>query len=127
MIIKVIIVGIVSAILSVILRQHKPEYSSIIAIACGIVIVSMIKDDLAAVVDTIRSAVKSLEIESTYISTLIKIIGIAYLTQFGASICEDAGEKAIAMKLELAGRLVIILMTAPIMFAIINLITGILP
>ena len=127
MIIRVVAVAIVSAIISVLLRQHKPEYSSAVAIACGIVILSMIKDDLAAVVNAVESAVINLDIESTYMSTLIKIIGIAYLTQFGASICEDAGEKAIAMKLELAGMIIIILMTAPIMFAIINLVTGILP
>lgn len=127
MIIKIIIISMVCAILSLILRQYKSEYSSMVAIACGIIIIIMLKDDIESVVATIRTTVKSLGIETVYIETLIKIIGISYLTQFGASICEDAGERAIAMKIELAGRITIILMTAPIMFAILNLITGILP
>lgn len=127
MIIKIIIIALVSAMLSMITRQYKPEYSSLIAIACGVLIIAMLKDDIMAVVDAIHSSVKSLGIETSYITTLIKIIGIAYLTQFSASICEDAGERAISMKIELAGRLTIILMSAPIMFAILSLITGMLP
>ena len=78
-------------------------------------------------IDAIITYAGELGIESSYIMLLLKVIGIAYLTQFGASVCEDAGEKAIAMKVEFAGRITIILMSAPLMFAIINLITGILP
>ncbi|OQB14172.1 MAG: Stage III sporulation protein AC/AD protein family protein [Firmicutes bacterium ADurb.Bin193] len=127
MIIKIIALGLAGAIISVLLRQYKNEYSSAIAIAFCVIIFVLLKDDIAAVFDTLRSYIQRLGIDTEYIIILIKIIGIAYLTQLAASICEDAGEKAIAMKIEFAGRLTIILMSAPLMFAILNLITGILP
>ncbi len=127
MIIKIIAIAIVGAVLSVILRQYKPEYAIGVAVACGIVLLTMLKDDIAAVLAALRTSADVLGIDTVYINTLIKIVGVAYLTQFGASVCEDAGEKAIAMKVELAGRLVIVLLSAPVLLALIKLITEILP
>lgn len=127
MIVKVIIIAIAAAMVSVILRQYKSEFSSAVAIATGVIIFNLIKDDIFTVISLIKESIEGLGIETTYIATLFKIIAIAYLTQFGASICEDVGEKSIAMKVELAGRLTILIMTAPLMFAVINLILGILP
>ena len=127
MIIKIVAIAVISAVISVVLRQIKPEFAGAVAIACSVLIIAMIRNDLFAVIDAIITYAGELGIESSYIMLLLKVIGIAYLTQFGASVCEDAGEKAIAMKVEFAGRITIILMSAPLMFAIINLITGILP
>ncbi|MDR0406093.1 MAG: hypothetical protein LBH54_04755 [Clostridiales bacterium] len=127
MIIKIIAAGIISAALSLTLRQYKSEYTGLVAVGCGAVMLAMLSDDLAAAVGAVRAAADGLGLEPSYITTLIKITGIAYLTQFGASVCEDAGERAIAVKIEFAGRITILLMSAPLVFAILNLITGILP
>ena len=127
MIVKIIAIAMAGAILNVIVRQHKSEFSFAVAIATGIVIFSLIKDDVLSVISLTKDYIESLGFETKYIATLFKIIAVAYLTQYGASICEDVGEKSIAMKVELAGRLTIIIMTAPIIFAVINLIMGILP
>ncbi|NLB81715.1 MAG: stage III sporulation protein AD [Clostridiaceae bacterium] len=127
MIVKIAAIAIVGAITSVILRSIKPEFCIGIAIACSVLIILTIKDDIAAVIDVMMQYANDTGIQTTYIIMLIKIIGIAYLTQFAASICEDAGEKTIAMKVEFAGKVAIMIMSAPLMFTIINLITGILP
>lgn len=127
MMIKITAVAVIGAAVSVILRHIKPEYCIGVAIACSVIIMLMIKDDITAVIDAMLQAADEMGIELAYLTLLIKIIGVAYLTQFASSICEDAGEKAIAMKVEFAGRISIILMSAPLMFAVINLITGMLP
>ncbi|MCK9478331.1 MAG: hypothetical protein M0R40_02375 [Firmicutes bacterium] len=127
MMIKVAAVAVIGAAVSVVLRHIKPEYCIGVAIACFVIIMMMIKDDIAAVIDTMLLSANEMGIDSVYVTLIIKIIGVAYLTQFASSICEDAGEKAIAMKVEFAGRISIILMSAPLMFAVINLISGILP
>ena len=62
-----------------------------------------------------------------YFSLLIKITGIAYLSEFATNICKDSGETAIASKVELAGRVIIIAMSVPILGALIDTITNILP
>ncbi len=127
MIIKIAAVAIVGAMASVILRSIKPEFCMGAAIACSVLIIALIKEELAAVIDVMLQYANEMGIEEKYIALLIKVIGIAYLTQFAASICEDAGERAIAMKVEFAGRVTILLMSAPLMFAVLNLIMGILP
>ena len=127
MITKVIMLAMAAAVLGVILRQQKGEFAMMISIAVGAVIFYMLKDEAFAAVSAVTAAVERMGIKTEHMSVLFKVIGIAYLTQFGASVCADAGEKAIAMKIELAGRLSIILMTIPVMLAVIDLITGILP
>jgi len=60
-------------------------------------------------------------------STILKIIGIAYIAEFGAEVCKDAGEGAIASKIELAGKVIIIVLAAPIITSLLDLIVEIMP
>ena len=127
MIIKIAAVAMIGAILSLVLRHIRPEFCVGVAIATSVLIVIIIKDDIAALIELMRQWAEEANIETPYIMLLVKIIGTAYLTQFASSICEDAGEKAISVKMEFAGRVAIILMSAPLMFAVVSLITGMLP
>lgn len=62
-----------------------------------------------------------------YVETILKIIGIAYIAEFGAQITRDAGQGAIASKIELGGKILIMAMAIPILTVIIETILGLIP
>ena len=64
---------------------------------------------------------------ATYLSIILKITGIAILTEFGVSICKDAGEAAIASKIEFGGKIIIMSISIPIISALLEVITTIIP
>ncbi len=66
-------------------------------------------------------------INLVYVQTILKIIGIAYIAEFGAQIAKDAGQGAIASKIELAGKVLIMIMAIPIISVIIETVIGLLP
>lgn len=127
-IISIVGIGIVSTILAVLLRQsNKSELALLISLTTGIVIFSMVLDKLKYVVETLSNLVTKTNIEFAYFSVIIKIIGIAYIVEFGAQISRDAGEEAIASKIELGGKVVLMVLAMPILLALMDLITKILP
>ncbi|NLJ99484.1 MAG: stage III sporulation protein AD [Tissierellia bacterium] len=127
-IISIVGIGIVSTILAVLLRQsNKSELALLVSLTTGIVIFSMILDKLKYVVETLNNLITKTSIEFAYFSVIVKIIGIAYIVEFGAQISRDAGEEAIASKIELGGKVVMMVLAMPILLALMDLITKILP
>lgn len=127
-IISIVGIGIVSTILVVLLRQsNKSEFALLVSLATGIVIFSMILNKLKYVVETLSLLIKSTNIEFAYFSIILKIIGIAYIVEFGSQISRDAGEEAIASKIELGGKVVMMVLAMPILLALMDLIIKILP
>lgn len=127
MIVKIVAIGITAAVLAVVLRKEKPEYAVTVSIACGLVILALVLNDLRAVLDTVKSVSVKSGISEQYIIMMVKIIGIAYLTEFAASIANDAGEGSIASKIQFAGKVSIIILSTPLFLSLLNLITGLLP
>ncbi len=62
-----------------------------------------------------------------YVETILKIIGIAYIAEFAAQITKDAGQGAIASKIELAGKILILAMAIPILTVMIETIIKLIP
>ena len=55
------------------------------------------------------------------------MIGVAYLAEFGAQVCRDAGENSIAAKIEFAGKIIILIMAVPILMAVLESIISFIP
>jgi stage III sporulation protein AD len=62
-----------------------------------------------------------------YVSVAVKVIGVAYMAELGASVCTDAGESAIAAKIELAGRVMLLVLAMPVLMDLLNIILGLIP
>ena len=104
-VVQIVGIGIVSTILVVLLRQsNKPEFALLVSLVTGIIIFSMILGKLKYVIETLSGLARNTSIEFAYFSTILKIIGIAYIVEFGAQISRDANEEAIASKIELGDR-----------------------
>lgn len=126
-IIQIIGIGIIAAIFSVTIKQEKPELAVLISIAAGILIFFLIAERLPHIVGVFNDIVNKTQVDTIFISTLLKIIGIAYITEFGSQICKDMGENSIASKIELGGKVIIMILGLPILTALTETILGILP
>lgn len=110
-IISLVGLGIVSAILSVVIKQYRPEYSIYISLISGILILGAV---ITAVTPALKSLVDMIGGEGGYGEILLKALAICYITHFAAMSCEDAGEKAIAAKIDLAGRAALLILSLPL-------------
>ena len=126
-IIKIIGIGLISLIIIIMLKQYKPEYAIFISILTGILILFLIMDKLTGIINLVNSIQNKLSINTQFISILIKITGIAFLSEFAVSMCKDSGETAIASKIELGSKIIIISMSIPIISNLLELILKILP
>ncbi|MFY9214694.1 MAG: stage III sporulation protein AD [Tissierellaceae bacterium] len=119
--------GLIATILVVILRSVRSDFAIYISILAGVIIFSMIIQHLSYIIDTIRDLSRRANLEITYFSTILKIIGTAYIVEFGAQLSRDAGENSIAMKIELAGKIIIMTLAIPILLSLMDLIVKIMP
>lgn len=126
-IIKIIGIGIISLIIIVILKQYKPEYAVYISIGASILIFSIIAAKMSGIIDLLKNLASKSSVDSNFLILLIKITGIAILTEFAVSICKDSGESAIASKVDLGGKVIIMTLSIPIMSSLLETIVKILP
>lgn len=110
----IIALGIIGAILSVTVRAYRPEYGIVLGIICSAVIMFFMVGAIREVLENLERIVKDTGIDISYFKIIIKVTGIAYLTQFGAQTARDAGEAAIAQKVDSAGKIAVMLMTIPV-------------
>lgn len=111
---KVIGIGIVGGILAVAVKKTNPELGMQVSIAAGVIVFCLVLGYLAQAVNFIRSFAE--QYGALYQGTLVllKVIGIAYLCEFGVQVLKDAGENALAVKVELAGKVIIFAVTLPL-------------
>lgn len=126
-ILQIVGIGIIATILAVVLRQQKPEYALQISIITGLLIFLFVITKLSYVVQVLSSLAERVDLDFLYFSTILKVIGIAYIAEFGAQISRDAGENAIASKIELGGKILIMVLAIPILTALLDLIIKIIP
>ena len=126
-IVQIVVIGIIASILSITLKRHNPEISMVIGIVAGVIIVMIVMPKLGVVIDMFYRISQNTNLDKVYIAIVLKIIGIAYISEFGVQICKDAGEGAIASKIELVGKITIMLVSAPILVALMELIITIMP
>lgn len=127
-IVQIVGIGIISTILIILLRKsNKAEFALLVSAITGMIIFSMVIDKMRYVIETLSSLARNVNMEFTYFSTILKIIGIAYIVEFGAQISRDAGENAIASKIELGGKVIMMVLAMPIILALLDLIMKVLP
>ena len=126
-IIKIIGVGLIALIIIIILKQYRPEFVIYVSIIAGVIILILIMDKVSAIIDLLTSLSNKTVINNEFLVLLIKITGIAFLTEFSVSLCKDSGETAIANKIDIGGKVIIISMSIPIIASLLETIIKILP
>ena len=123
-IMQIVMVGIITAVLSITIKKQAPEIALLLSIVGAILIFMMILPKITAVLEILENITGRIQGGMSFLGTVFKITGIAYIAEFGSQICKDAGEGSIASKIELAGKALILAMAAPIIMTLLNLITA---
>lgn len=126
-VIKIIGIGLLALIIIVILKQYKPEFAIYVSMVAGVLILVLSIQKLTGIINLLQSLANKTYINKRFLSILLKITGIAFITEFAVSICSDAGEKAIASKIEIGSKVIIIAMSLPIITSLLELVIEILP
>lgn len=126
-IIKIIGIGLISLIVIIIIKQYRPEFAVYVSLIAGALILVLVLDKMSGVINLLTNLANKTSINKDFIFLLIKITGIAFLTEFAVSICKDAGESAIATKIDMGGKVMIIAVSIPIISSLLETIIKVLP
>lgn len=121
---KVVAFGIISVILIVLIKEQRKEMALMLTIVASIGIILFAIDEISAIVSLLNNLAEKSGINKEYLMIIIKVTGIAYIVEFGKNICQDAGQNAIATKLEMAGKVVIVSLSIPIISALLTVLSG---
>ncbi len=102
-------------------------FAFLLTVFVGVLIFIFLVDKIAEIIGMLEELAGNANINMVYVQTILKIIGIAYIAEFGAQIAKDAGQGAMASKIELAGKVLIMVMAIPIISVIIETVLGLLP
>ena len=124
---RIIAVGLITCIATLIIRPVRSDFAILVAVVGGVIIIFMIINYLTQVFDAFKNIIKFTGLNSSLYSLLLKIVGIGYLVEFTASICSDTGNGSLGDKILLGGKIIILVMSLPIVINILNIIMEILP
>ena len=126
MLFKIIAIGIFTVIISMIIKQYRPDFALIVNICGGLVIVFLLVDQLSILIDGLYLIGENSGVSKIVLSSVVKVIIASYLTEFCVDIAEDSGNKFVASKVLIGGKISICVMAFPIIktlfTAIISLI-----
>lgn len=124
MIFKLAGIAIIGVIVVSLLKTSKPEYAVFATIATGVIMIITMLSALQDVILSFDKIVKKSGVDDAVFSSVLKIVGIGYITEYSASVANDAGCSSIAQKLQFGGKIAIFLMSISIITALIDLIGG---
>ncbi len=123
---RVAIIGIVAIVLATQFKGTRSEFATYISIAACIIILFIGTSKLASIIEGITKIQSYININPTYLSILLKIVGITYIAEFASALCKDAGHGAVSSQIELVGKLTILAISMPILLALLDLINDFL-
>jgi stage III sporulation protein AD len=124
---QIVGLALLTTVMLLILRQEKPVMAVLLSIIFAVVIFTFLMDKMAAIIEVLKELTRRAEINYFFFTTILKILGVAYLAEFAASICMDAGEMAIAKKVEFAAKIIIGVLAIPIIVAILESLLELMP
>lgn len=124
---QVVGIGFIGMVLAVFIKERNKEAAILVSLATGVIIFLMALSKVKAVMDVLWRLAASADINMFYLTTILKIVGIAYIAEFGSQICKDAGEGSVAAKIEFAAKVLIMVLALPILVAILESILRLIP
>lgn len=120
-------IALISTFLALIVKEQKPNFAFLLIVFVGCAIFLFLVDKIYEIIHMIEKIAVNANVNLVYLETILKIIGIAYIAEFAAQITKDAGQGAIASKIELAGKILILAMAIPILTVLIETIIQMVP
>lgn len=126
-VVKIIGIGFIALISIIVLKQYKPEFAVYISILAGILILTLSLSKITGIINLLTDISNRANLNTQFLKIILKITGIAILTEFAVSICNDCNENAIANKINIGSQVLIITISLPIMTSLLETLVKILP
>lgn len=125
-VLKIAMFAVSGVLFALMLKQTKPEYSVFLSMAVCICIFLYLLGRLQTVLGYLEQLAAQVDIDSIYLDTILKMLGITYITQFASDICKDAGYNAVSSQMELFARVSILFLSFPVLLALVEMIGEVL-
>lgn len=125
-IVRIALIGIVAGVLVVTIKQKQPEIALQVSIIAGLIIFIYVLDYIVIAIDYVKDLVNTYNIPYESITVVLKIIGIAYICEFAVQVLKDTGESSLAGKVEIAGRVFIVVLSLPVLSSFMKMVLGML-
>lgn len=119
---KIIAFAILSVSIILLLKEQRKDIAMLISIVAGIGLLVFGISKLSLVIDLLNELIEKSGMNSEFLAIILKVTGIAYIVEFGKNICTDAGESAIGNKLEMAGKVIIVTLSIPLISSLMGII-----
>ncbi len=126
-IIQIVGLGLFATVLILIVKEQKAMFAFLLASFTGIVIFLFLIGKISEVIAVLERLAAQSNVNMVFLQTILKIIGIAYIAEFGAQVVRDAGQEAVASKIELAGKVLIMVLAIPIISVIVETVVKLMP
>lgn len=120
-------IGLIATVLISVLKPHAPQFGMLVGVVAGIALMGTVLVGMQSVIHTLAQLASSAKVDSGFLGTVLRILGIAYIIEFAAQIARDANEGALASKIELAGKVGIVVLAVPIMNDVVQSLVHLLP
>ena len=114
--------GVAGALLAIQIKNVKAEYGIYISVTLSMIIFFSILDQLEGMITSVKTIAGFIQMDNYYIGTLMKMLGITYVTEFSSGICKDAGYQTVAAQIETFGKLTILALSMPVLIALLDTI-----
>jgi stage III sporulation protein AD len=114
-ILRICALGIITAVLSVVIKQYRPDLAMQLSIVLGVVVFLFLSAQLSGISEVLQQLFNKANIQQEYFLTILKATGVAFITEFASQTCKDAGEGSIAQKMEIGGKVLIVFLALPIL------------
>ena len=125
-VVQVSLLGIAGVLLAIQLKQQKAEFAIYLCVAISLIIFFHIFQSLTVLVDTIKEWTFAIDLDQSYITTMLKMLGVTYVAEFSTSICKDAGYQTLASQIEICSKVTILVLALPIIGTLFQTITSFL-
>lgn len=125
-ILKIVALALTGVILAALMKEINKEISIYIILATVIIMFLSIINRITDIFLFLEGIYENVTYGKIFFPVILKVLAVAYITDFAAQMCKDAGEGAIGAKVELAGKVIIFYLAIPILTAILELIGSLL-
>ncbi len=124
---KIVSIALITCVACLIVKPIRSDFAIFISIVGGIIIIFYLLSYLSSIFNIFDNIFEISGINSSLYGIILKIIGIGYLTEFTASICNDTGNGSLGDKVLLGGKIIILVMALPIVTSILDIVMELLP
>ncbi|MDD2432683.1 MAG: stage III sporulation protein AD [Clostridia bacterium] len=124
---QIVGIGLTGTILAVYVKESNREIAILISLVTGLILFIYALSQVGAVINILTELATRANVNLYYLIIVLKIMGIAYIAEFGAQICRDAGEGSTATKLEFAAKILVMVLALPIIMALMETVLRLLP